>query len=1764
MKLHLPSSLRRALVACYSASVLCVPTLATGVIGGGAFAFVVSSQAAASTLNADDGKTYSGNIYNVDSSKNYNGATLYQYENVDGTMVESSTGTSQASTVSNHTLRFTGADDAAVTLTQDFNGGSQGGLITESNLDSAEYAIQTSWNRWLTFTAEAGTDVLFSLGTNTTIRSTTGNINNITFASNTIVDIAAGKTFNITHSNAAATIAINNGMTIKGGGTADFGIAKLTVAADKAVVVEGNTAFSTAGAFTLNAGASLSVAAGSSFSSASSATATTESLIAGSITSAGSLSLTGTTVLATTGSITSTGGSLTLDGDIVLAANSQLNVGASTTVNFGSDLVFDLTSLEASESAGVYTYTLGNSNLDLSSLSVDNITGLVTTGKNFSFNDDGTISYTLTGPSLVWETDDSTWGTGGTGVWETPDGGVITLGSDTAPGGTITIGSDFDANSLTVTGSNDWVMEGNSITSGKLTIDENFTGDITFSNTNTFSEVELKGDAASSVTIGADNALGTSDINYTSGTLAFAGDFTLDNDFVYANDKTLVIDTASHTATLTGDVGNIDVTGEGTLKVKTPSAGSSINVDTGTTVTLTGDNTMTTAQADALTLSGDGNVTLERTGGTLNVQSRGFTGDFTTADGNGNVVIQVVGSTEADRFDLNLDHTTGTNVYVERESGSAGVSTLYLSGLTGTGDVTARAGGGSSYSHTIFDLKMTEDNTFDGAFKSTGNCKAALTVDSETGKNTLTMSKGSQVASGNAGYQKLTIKNAAVELTEDAKWNNGEISFSHADAELIYAGNSQTQSSNFTSSAAGNGTVTVDMKDADQVLTVSAANTGYSGDLDVLKGTLKADNDNAFGTGTVIANGGTVDLNDKAISTDITYNSGTLSNYKEYTGEVSVKNDLTLTSDFTAKADIDAGKTLTLTGTYVAADAPTYTLSSLEGTGTLLFDLANIDALGKGDYIIAHADNLTSWASTSFDYDLANTASLSYGYSFSTDASGNLVLTLGDAGFYWRKGAGTDDGTWDINDGVNWSQNATGAAESKFSEGSVAIFRGDGTNDTTITVASGVAAGNGENQSVGVLRVENGTYTFDGSVVDLKGSLVVGNFDNKATEEAHAIFEKAPTIGGNTLIYGDDSTLTIKDGSLKTNQLVNEGTVTVEKGNVEIKTAVGDDGGTLHVDAGTLSMGAGNNVFDELKVRGAVTGNTGKLTVGGTSEVGSLAGNGALEVATASSMKVNSNLVLSALSGAGDLETTGDLSLKSSSSIGNLTVGSGNLTIVDDLALDGDLTLAGATGTQNVTITSVLSPAPAITATGDLIATGGVNFNLSSATLLSLGLDDATPSYTLASFGSFTHGDDVTLNGVKEYVTGQNRYTIEVNGNDIVITRTFVPSQSFYEDALSLTQNGTSGAGLLDGAVNSFAPQGNATLFPDLAGVVGQVDALIVSGNRAEADRLAAAVAGASVANLGGALLNDVERQLKMVRNRTMSMGVDPSFENDLPQVNGWIMAEGNSVKLSADGTYAGYTFNNWGGSFGVDVNVSDKLTLGAAVTAMYGKISGDGPDASDGTLDMCYMTGFARYMKGRWSHSFVATAGLADATLDRTVTHGGGSYTTKGDTDGYGLGFLYEVGYTIPMNEDASACWQPVVNVALIHSQINGYTETGSDAGLMVDDMTNTYAVIGAGARAEFVVGQSLYNRSSVLQLRAMAKADIGDRQVESDVKFQAGGKTVTVKGAEAGRVGGEVGAGLIVPVGAHSGDLFIDAAVEFRSGMGSYNGTVGYRFSF
>ncbi len=159
----------------------------------------------------------------------------------------------------------------------------------------------------------------------------------------------------------------------------------------------------------------------------------------------------------------------------------------------------------------------------------------------------------------------------------------------------------------------------------------------------------------------------------------------------------------------------------------------------------------------------------------------------------------------------------------------------------------------------------------------------------------------------------------------------------------------------------------------------------------------------------------------------------------------------------------------------------------------------------------------------------------------------------------------------------------------------------------------------------------------------------------------------------------------------------------------------------------------------------------------------------------------------------------------------------------------------------------------------------------------------------------------------------------------------------------------------------------------------------------------------------------------------------------------------------------------------------------------------------------------------------------------------------------------MYEVGYTMPITEDASACWQPVFNVTWRHVDVDGYTEGGSDAALTYGDQSYDTVTFGLGARMQAVVGENLYNRMSILETRALLKVDAGDREGEADVAFaNVPGASANVRSAERGAVGAELGIGLTVPVGMESGSIFFDASAELRSGETSVNGTVGYRINF
>ncbi len=388
----------------------------------------------------------------------------------------------------------------------------------------------------------------------------------------------------------------------------------------------------------------------------------------------------------------------------------------------------------------------------------------------------------------------------------------------------------------------------------------------------------------------------------------------------------------------------------------------------------------------------------------------------------------------------------------------------------------------------------------------------------------------------------------------------------------------------------------------------------------------------------------------------------------------------------------------------------------------------------------------------------------------------------------------------------------------------------------------------------------------------------------------------------------------------------------------------------------------------------------------------------------------------------------------------------------------------------------------------------------------------------------------------------------------------------YYTKPLALTENGTTGLQMLDIVDLQIDPQGNADKYEDLAGVIGALKDFRASGNADAADRLASAVAGSGVASLGMALAGDVERQLKAIRNRTTTMGVDPSVVNeDMPYFNAWINAEGDHRSLDEDSTYAGYSLSSWGGTIGFDMDVNPSLTWGLALTAMYGDFTAESADVVEGDVSSYYVSAFARAMSGAWVHTFVATVGMSWTDVSRTVSYRGGSYTAEGDADGISFGFLYEVARTFALNEDATACWQPVFNVAFRHTQVDGYTETGSDAALSLGDQTLDTVTFGFGGRVQAVVGENIYNRTSVFEARALIKLDAGDRESEMDTALiNASAAKGTVRSAEMDAFGIELGAGITVPVGMESGSIFMDGSIEFRDCYTSANATLGYRVNF
>ncbi len=378
------------------------------------------------------------------------------------------------------------------------------------------------------------------------------------------------------------------------------------------------------------------------------------------------------------------------------------------------------------------------------------------------------------------------------------------------------------------------------------------------------------------------------------------------------------------------------------------------------------------------------------------------------------------------------------------------------------------------------------------------------------------------------------------------------------------------------------------------------------------------------------------------------------------------------------------------------------------------------------------------------------------------------------------------------------------------------------------------------------------------------------------------------------------------------------------------------------------------------------------------------------------------------------------------------------------------------------------------------------------------------------------------------------------------------------------TPNGTAGLALAGKAMFHVDPQ-TRTPGSELAQVLDMLDNHIASGNSGAMDKLGAALAGSSLSAVGLALADDVQRQLRSIRNRTTTMGVNECVVNeDMPYVNGWISGDGNYRQLSESGTDAGYQLSSWGGTVGVDVDVNPNLTLGVAVSALFGDYTGKAADTLTGDLDTQYVSLFARVSTGSWVNTFVGTLGRADVDLERTIPGIAGKTTYK--TNGMMFGFLYEVARTFALNDDASTCVQPLFNMSFSHTSLDSATEGGTaDTRLTTDSASLTQFSLGLGGRLQSIVGENEYNRASIFEARALLKLDLGDRYSKLNTALAAlPTATVTTRSNEKGVIGAEVGATLTIPLSQDAGSIFFDVNADFNADQTGVNGSVGYRVNF
>lgn len=444
--------------------------------------------------------------------------------------------------------------------------------------------------------------------------------------------------------------------------------------------------------------------------------------------------------------------------------------------------------------------------------------------------------------------------------------------------------------------------------------------------------------------------------------------------------------------------------------------------------------------------------------------------------------------------------------------------------------------------------------------------------------------------------------------------------------------------------------------------TLSGANTGLSGNVTLLSGSLVLGNNSALGTGTVYMNGGTLNSGtvSRTLNNDFVWNAGNLVTFDTGVSNSTfrVNGNITLNNGGTGLT----GSTVTGNGTQtfifagtVSGSNSSFTHSTSQDNGTnSVYSFLGSNSFSHNITVSQGGSTPTGSTGKSGSLGILVGSNTALGTATVTSSAQRFFLASADANervltnnFVWQtsgQASATALNAYTLNFGeytrltTSFTTNGTLGGTGNITIGNLVVnastqtnnpaFRRINVTNSTVATINGVFSNNGtlsnanmfvEKTGTGTLRIGSGTHTYAGNLTVSDGTLILNGTAasvSALTVSANGTFGGTGTIGGAAIINGKlsagdsvvaadhvgkltfNSSLTINSGGNSTFDIKGTG-----RGTTYDAIDVGGNatfGGTLVANFGTTFESNGTYDFDLFNVTGTTSGSFSTVSITGS------------------------------------------------------------------------------------------------------------------------------------------------------------------------------------------------------------------------------------------------------------------------------------------------------------------------------------------------------------------------------------------------------------------------------------------------------------------------------------------------------------------------------------------------------------------------------------